>query len=463
MPRAARRHAPRAAEQSLGLATVVFHTAAGRTDPALGGARPGAARPHRRARPHDDDLSGARCTPPDRHHSPIALRASRCRCAIIGVSLLGGRLDDPGPAADGDLRRDRARGRRWPAGSRAGAPRAPRRGRRHHHRTGLLRVARDARAAGAASRRSTRCTGRCSGCSACRPWTCRRARRARAGEISLPALTRATPCAAAAGDPRAAARRSAAAPPAGPRARLAGRDLLLAALTAGQLGIILPVLAGVGQIAQQFVNSRSDEQEALRLLPDSVAGWILAAAALLLRRLGALHARRARRLRGLHRPARRRAAAHPPRVVQRTRGHGGRRTGSAPSASSRACSARRSASPRCMWRSRATPTRSAAARTLFPLVRLRGRRGLAGRAAAGAGRRPARPGSPARAGPPPLSAAAHAGRAGGGRRGLDRRRRRLLRCSRRRRGSRYGWATLARRGLAAARRPAGGQPAPASP
>ena len=37
--------------------------------------------------------------------------------------------------------------------------------------------------------------------------------------------------------------------PARPTRRLAGRDLAIAALTAGQLGIVVPVLAGASQIA----------------------------------------------------------------------------------------------------------------------------------------------------------------------------------------------------------------------
>ena len=62
--------------------------------------------------------------------------------------------------------------------------------------------------------------------------------------------------------------------------RLATRSLLLAALTAGQLGVILPVLAGAAQLAQNVFGEESGE-EAVRLLPHAVAGWLLAAAALL--------------------------------------------------------------------------------------------------------------------------------------------------------------------------------------
>jgi putative membrane protein len=105
------------------------------------------------------------------------------------------------------------------------------------------------------------------------------------GEISLPALS-----AQAVEELRAAIREpgapadAPAAPvtPSGPSRTLAGRDLLLAAVTAGQLGVIVPVLAGAGQVVQQLVNSRSDEEEALSLLPDRPGVWILAVAALLL-------------------------------------------------------------------------------------------------------------------------------------------------------------------------------------
>jgi len=62
--------------------------------------------------------------------------------------------------------------------------------------------------------------------------------------------------------------------------RLSTRALLLAALTAGQLGVILPVLAGAGQLAQNVFGEESGE-EAIRLLPHSAGEWVLAAAVLL--------------------------------------------------------------------------------------------------------------------------------------------------------------------------------------
>jgi putative membrane protein len=66
-----------------------------------------------------------------------------------------------------------------------------------------------------------------------------------------------------------------------PARRLSRRDGLLAALTAGQLGVILPVLAGATQLlAQMFGDSRGVEG-ATRLVPDTVGGWELALGGLL--------------------------------------------------------------------------------------------------------------------------------------------------------------------------------------
>jgi putative membrane protein len=100
------------------------------------------------------------------------------------------------------------------------------------------------------------------------------------GEIELPAL--------AAADVRALRERVGAArpeivvaaAPAGPQRRLSMGGLLVAALTAGQLGIILPVLALAGQIAQQaFQGDRPRDAE--RLLPHTMAVWVETVAALL--------------------------------------------------------------------------------------------------------------------------------------------------------------------------------------
>jgi putative membrane protein len=60
--------------------------------------------------------------------------------------------------------------------------------------------------------------------------------------------------------------------------RLDRGALLVAAVTAGQVGVLLPVLAGVGQLLGSLGESGSD---AVRLLPDTAREWLLAAAVLL--------------------------------------------------------------------------------------------------------------------------------------------------------------------------------------
>jgi putative membrane protein len=112
------------------------------------------------------------------------------------------------------------------------------------------------------------------------------------GEIALPAVSRADVDAlrhavlAAGGevaDGAVAEGGRPAAPTAarGPSRRLAGRELVVAALTAGQLGVILPVLAGASQVVQQLGGTpREGEQAALRVVPHSAAGWIAAVAGL---------------------------------------------------------------------------------------------------------------------------------------------------------------------------------------
>jgi putative membrane protein len=64
---------------------------------------------------------------------------------------------------------------------------------------------------------------------------------------------------------------------AGPSRRLERGRLLVAALTAGQLGVILPALAGFFQLLQ----STFDEGDAVRLLPHTASAAVLAAAGLL--------------------------------------------------------------------------------------------------------------------------------------------------------------------------------------
>ena len=140
------------------------------------------------------------------------------------------------------------------------------------------------------------------------------------GEISLPALT------PAAVEELRAARPQATAPspvdaPAGPTQRVARRDLLIAAVTAGQLGIILPVLAGAGQIVQQLFEERRGE-DAVRALPHSALAIVLIAGRPGGARVAALDRGRARHLRRLHRDPRRRAAEDPARLRLARRGDG---------------------------------------------------------------------------------------------------------------------------------------------
>lgn len=62
--------------------------------------------------------------------------------------------------------------------------------------------------------------------------------------------------------------------------RLGARSLLTAALTAGQLGVILPVLAGAVQLSQNVLGDEAG-RDAVRLIPHSAHEWVLAGAALL--------------------------------------------------------------------------------------------------------------------------------------------------------------------------------------
>ena len=73
-----------------------------------------------------------------------------------------------------------------------------------------------------------------------------------------------------------------AAPRAAIERRLGRRELLVGALTAGQLGVILPALAASTQLFGNVVSSGRDIEDATRLLPDTPGGWELALAALLL-------------------------------------------------------------------------------------------------------------------------------------------------------------------------------------
>lgn len=89
------------------------------------------------------------------------------------------------------------------------------------------------------------------------------------GEISLPALK---PDAVA----ELRALRGTASLPAseesGVSRTLSARELVAAAFTAGQLGILLPVLAVIGQAAGQVAEEEGGEN-AIQLIPDTVTGW----------------------------------------------------------------------------------------------------------------------------------------------------------------------------------------------
>ncbi|MDA0181758.1 PH domain-containing protein [Solirubrobacter phytolaccae] len=61
---------------------------------------------------------------------------------------------------------------------------------------------------------------------------------------------------------------------------LTRRELVEAAFTAGQLGIVLPVLAVIGQAAGQ-VAEEEGSRNAVQLIPDTAGGWVLIGVALL--------------------------------------------------------------------------------------------------------------------------------------------------------------------------------------
>ncbi len=70
--------------------------------------------------------------------------------------------------------------------------------------------------------------------------------------------------------------------PDAPERRLSRPMLLVAAVTSGQIGVILPVLAGLSQmLGDVFQDPRDGEQAVAGVLPDELGEWLLAAGALL--------------------------------------------------------------------------------------------------------------------------------------------------------------------------------------
>jgi len=121
------------------------------------------------------------------------------------------------------------------------------------------------------------------------------------GEVVLPAITPAAARelreAVAAGGAGAAAVPGAGdadagdAAPAGPRRRLTGRELAVAALTAGQIGVILPVFAALSQVLDDlFLDEDAVLRDARFLLPDTPGevGLVLLVALVLAWMLSAL-------------------------------------------------------------------------------------------------------------------------------------------------------------------------------
>ena len=72
---------------------------------------------------------------------------------------------------------------------------------------------------------------------------------------------------------------SSGAAPALPTRRLGAWALVAAAATSGQLGVILPVVAGIGQVADELIEGRPEQL--LGFVPGSAAGVVLSLAALL--------------------------------------------------------------------------------------------------------------------------------------------------------------------------------------
>ena len=135
-----------------------------------------------------------------------------------------------------------------------------------------------------ASRASTPWPGRSSACSASSRCTCRpRAAAPRARSCSRrSARRRSSGCARRCARRRPEVAEAAPADRDLPERRLSRRDGLIAALTAGQLGVILPVLAVAFQLFTNIFQDERGVEDASRLAPDTLGGWELALGALLL-------------------------------------------------------------------------------------------------------------------------------------------------------------------------------------
>ena len=174
-----------------------------------------------------------------------------------------------------------------------------------------------------------------------------------------------------------------------PERRLSRRDGLLAALTAGQLGVILPVLAAAFQLFTNVFQDERGVEEASRLAPDTLGGWELAVGGLILAAWAISVAGSLVDVRGLHGHARRRAAADPARAAAAHRG------GAAGAARARRARGRGRAAAAVRARDaagRGRRLRRGGRRRAHALPAPAAGRGRAvpGRAAAGAGRRPGR-------------------------------------------------------------------------
>ena len=282
--------------QALGLSTVEIHTAAGSHEIPLlrDGDAGGSARGSRSSRAPtgasgaDQRRRGgaaarrwvAACTRPrSRSTRPTRCARARSRCSCSSGVGVRRRLRRRGGAARamfaaiGTAVAALAGGFRWATTSYslAGGRRAAAHGR------AVGQGGRDPVRARAGGRRPSR--ARSSACSASTASTSRRAEAARAARSCSARSTRPRSSASALLRRRAgAAGRTRGAP----ERRLTGRRLALAAATSGQLGVLVPVAAGVAQMSQQvFDDPIEGERTIAGALPDGALGWMLLATGVL--------------------------------------------------------------------------------------------------------------------------------------------------------------------------------------